>query len=68
MGWYSCYSFFGDDVQLAPVLDALVYLSKGRSPASMHGVLILQEFNTAVVLKKILTLTFMHASGIFKYW
>ena len=46
--------FFGDDVQLPPVLDAPVYLSKGKSPASMHGVLVWQEFNTAVVLKKII--------------
>lgn len=43
--------FFGDNVQLPPVLDAPVYNKKSLSPASMHGVLVWQEFNTSVVLK-----------------
>lgn len=46
--------FFGDDVQLPPVLDAPVYNTKSLSPASMHGVLVWQEFNTAVVLKNVI--------------
>lgn len=45
---------FGDDVQLPPVLDAPVYNKKSLSPASMHGVLVWQEFNTSVVLKNVI--------------
>jgi hypothetical protein len=37
--------FFGDDVQLPPVLDSPVYNSSGKCPASMHGVLVWQNFN-----------------------
>lgn len=46
--------FFGDYVQLPPVLDAPVYNKKSLSPASMHGVLVWQEFNTSVVLKNVI--------------
>ena len=31
--------FFGDDVQLPPLLDSPVYNPSGKCPASMHGVL-----------------------------
>jgi hypothetical protein len=40
--------FFGDDVQLPSVLDSPVYNSSGKCPASMHGVLVWQNFNCAV--------------------
>lgn len=46
--------FLGDDVQLPPVLDNPVYHSKSTSPASMHGVLVWQDFQTAVALKTII--------------
>lgn len=46
--------FFGDYIQLPPVLDAPVYNTKSFSPASMHGVLVWQEFNTSVVLKNVI--------------
>lgn len=46
--------FLGDDVQLPPVLDNPVYYSKSTSPASMHGVLVWQDFQTAVALKTII--------------
>ena len=37
--------FFGDDVQLPPVLDCPVYKNNSKSPASMHGSLVWKEFN-----------------------
>ena len=45
--------FFGDDVQLPPVLDSPVYNSTSKLPASMHGVLVWKEFNCAVNLRNI---------------
>ncbi|XP_021343371.1 ATP-dependent DNA helicase PIF1-like [Mizuhopecten yessoensis] len=45
--------FFGDDVQLPPVLDAPVYHCKSPISASMHGVLVWNEFDTAVHLQNI---------------
>ena len=45
--------FLGDDVQLPPVLDSPVYNCSGKCPASMHGVLVWQNFNSAVNLKQI---------------
>ena len=44
--------FFGDDVLLPPVLDSPVYNSSGKCPASMHGVLVWQNFNCAVHLQQ----------------
>ena len=32
--------FFGDDVQLPPVLDSPVYNCKSKLPAAIHGVLV----------------------------
>jgi hypothetical protein len=47
--------FLGDDVQLPPVLDVPVYLTpKNKSPASMHGHLVWQDFQTAVSLTTII--------------
>jgi hypothetical protein len=45
--------FFGDDVQLPPVLDSPVYNPSGKCPASIHGVLVWQQFNCAVHLQQI---------------
>ena len=45
--------FLGDDVQLPPVMDSPVYNSKSCYPAAMHGALIWQEFDKAVILKTI---------------
>ena len=45
--------FFGDDVQLPPVLDSPVYNSSSKLPAAMHGVLVWQLFDTAVILRNI---------------
>ncbi|KAK3104656.1 hypothetical protein FSP39_007268 [Pinctada imbricata] len=45
--------FFGDDVQLPPVLDIPVYKSNGSSPATIHGLLVWKEFQYAVHLKNI---------------
>ena len=45
--------FFGDDVQLPPVLDSPVYNPSGKCSASMHGVLVWQQFNCAVHLQQI---------------
>ena len=36
--------FHGDDVQLPPVLDCPVYKCNSKSPASLHGVLVWEEF------------------------
>ena len=44
--------FFGDDVLLPPVLDSPVYNPSGNCPASMHGVLVWQQFNCAVHLQQ----------------
>ena len=43
--------FFGDDIQLPPVLDSPVYNSHSKVPAAMHGVLVWKEFDTSVILK-----------------
>ena len=43
--------FFGDDVQLPPVLDSLVYNCSSKTPAAIHGVLIWHEFNQVVGLR-----------------
>jgi hypothetical protein len=40
--------FCGNDVQLPPVLDSPVYNSSGKLPASMHGVLVWNNFSCAV--------------------
>ncbi|CAC5388042.1 unnamed protein product [Mytilus coruscus] len=45
--------FFGDDVQLPPVLDSPVFNSTSKIPASLHGVLVWNEFNCAVNLQNI---------------
>lgn len=42
--------FFGDDIQLPPVLDSPVYMPSASSPASMHGALVWKEFQTVVNL------------------
>ncbi|XP_077977435.1 uncharacterized protein LOC144433000 [Glandiceps talaboti] len=44
---------FGDDIQLPPVLDSPVYISKGKTPAAMRGVLVWKEFKDAVTLNTI---------------
>jgi signal recognition particle subunit SEC65 len=46
--------FFGDDVQLPPVLDAPVYNCKSTVPAAIHGALVWQDFTAAVTLKNII--------------
>lgn len=46
--------FFGDDVQLPPVLDTPVYCSANKSPAAIHGSLVWQNCHTAVALKTII--------------
>ena len=46
--------FFGDDVQLPPVLDAPVYNCNSKVPAAIHGVLVWQEFKEAVTLETII--------------
>lgn len=45
--------FFGDEVQLPPVLESPVYNSSGKLPASMHGVLVWNTFSYAVNLNHI---------------
>ena len=40
--------FFGDDVHLPPILYSPVGNSSGKCPASMHGVLVWQNFKCAV--------------------
>ena len=45
--------FFGDDVQLPPVLDSPVYFCRSTIPAAMHGVMVWKEFSNAVILSKI---------------
>ncbi|XP_053372848.1 uncharacterized protein LOC128546392 [Mercenaria mercenaria] len=45
--------FFGDDVQLPPVLDSPVYNNKSQSPASRHEELVWQDFQYAVTLSTI---------------
>jgi len=47
-------AFFGDDVQLPPVLDSPVYFCQSKLPAAMHGVLVWQEFTHAVLLEKVI--------------
>ena len=42
--------FFGDDIQLPPVLDSPVYNCKSNVQAAMHGVLVWKEFNKCVIL------------------
>ncbi|CAG2185619.1 PIF1 [Mytilus edulis] len=48
-----CSCFFGDDVHLPPVLDSPVFNSTSKIPASLHGVLVWNEFNCAVNLQNI---------------
>ena len=43
--------FFGDDIQLPPVLDSPVYNGHSKVPAAMHGVLVWKEFDTCIILK-----------------
>jgi hypothetical protein len=45
--------FFGDDVQLPPVLDSPVYICKSQIPAAIHGVLVWKEFTHAVALRTV---------------
>lgn len=45
--------FFGDDVPLPPVLDSLVFNCSSKLPAAMHGVLVWQLFDSAVILRNI---------------
>ncbi|KAH3712771.1 hypothetical protein DPMN_072528 [Dreissena polymorpha] len=45
--------FFGDDVQLPPVLDSPVYHFNGKIPAAMHGALVWQQFSEVVHLETI---------------
>ena len=45
--------FFGDDVQLPPVLDSPLYCPNSKCPAALHGSLVWQEFSKAVTLKTI---------------
>jgi hypothetical protein len=45
--------FFGDDVQLPPVLDSPVYNTSGKTPAALHGALVWKNFNHAVNLQQI---------------
>ncbi|XP_053391813.1 uncharacterized protein LOC128554571, partial [Mercenaria mercenaria] len=45
--------FFGDDVQLPPVLDSPVYDCNSKLTSALHGVLVWQEFTSAVCLKTI---------------
>jgi len=45
--------FFGDDVQLPPVLDSPVFNCSSKLPAAMHGVLVWQLFDSAVILRNI---------------
>ncbi len=53
MGWNSRsrFLFFGDDVQLPPVLDSPVYHCKSKLHAAIHGILVWQEFIHAVTMK-----------------
>ena len=46
-------AFFGDNVQLPPVLDCPVYFNQSKSPAAIHGVLVWQEFSNAITLQKV---------------
>ena len=46
--------FLGDDVQLPPVCDTPVYFSKGKSPASMHGLLVWKEFQHVVHMQTVI--------------
>jgi hypothetical protein len=45
--------FFGDDVQLPPVLDSPVYNTSGKTPAALHGALVWKNFNHAVNLQQL---------------
>ena len=46
--------FFGDDVQLPPVLDSPLYNPNTKCPAGIHGTLVWTEFQKAVTLKTII--------------
>ena len=45
-------AFFGDDIQLPPVLESPVYAPNASIPAGKHGALVWKEFTEAVILKK----------------
>ena len=46
--------FFGDDVQLPPVLDAPVYNCSLKSPAALHGVVVWKEFKSVINLSTVI--------------
>ena len=54
MGGLPIVVFFGDDVQLPPVLDSPLYNSNSKCPAALHGVLVWKEFSKAVTLNNII--------------
>ena len=45
--------YFGDDVQLPPVLDSPVYNTSGKTAAALHGALVWKNFNHAVNLQQV---------------
>ena len=53
-GWTTVVFFLGDDVQLPPVYDTPVYFSKGKSAASMHGLLAWKEFQHFVYMQTLI--------------
>ena len=46
-------AFFGDDVQLPPVLESAIYYPNPSIPAARHGAMVWEEFKHAVILKSI---------------
>ena len=56
--------FFGDDVQLPPVLDSPVYNCSIKTPTAIHGVLVWREFNQVVDLRTVVRQG--HDENVFK--
>jgi hypothetical protein len=61
---YQLLCFFGDDVQLPPVLDSPVYNCSSKTPAAIHGVLVWHAFDQVVGLKPIVRQG--HDKNVFK--